>query len=85
MIDNVPDSARTRLRPVLIVPLIVACPAWMRASLISSDVQRLGSPSGDPHLAEMRHLLGVQAARSDLDINDDIWVDAEKELLAEAQ
>src|SRR5215203_2778192 len=49
------------------------------------DVEQLGSSSGDPHLAEMRHPLGAQAACRDLHVDDHIWIDTEKELLAETQ
>ena len=60
-------------------------PSLYKSVVDLSNVQQLGRSSSDTYLAEMRHPLGVQAACSHFDIDDQIWVDTKKELLAEPE
>ena len=85
VIDSEPDSARIRLRPVLMAPLMVAEPACIEGVVDLGDVQQLGPARGHPDLAQVRHALGVEVARGHLHVDDDRGVDAQQQLLAQAQ
>ena len=85
LIASDPDSARIRLRPVRMTPCDRGLTGLDQRVVDLSHVHQLGSTGGHPDLAQMRHLLGVQAAGGHLDIDDDVRVDLQQQLLAQPE